>query len=90
MAIQAARLALPEDNDESLAVLCDDLIDAEKNHRNDGAAHSANQTQSLGGALISLMTDHARRNAMHNALCARARDDAALEIARAAVALAQH
>jgi UDP-N-acetylglucosamine--N-acetylmuramyl-(pentapeptide) pyrophosphoryl-undecaprenol N-acetylglucosamine transferase len=77
-------------HDESLAVLCDDLIDAEKNYRNDGAAHSANQTQSLGGALISLMTDHARRNAMHGALCARARDDAALEIARAAVALAQH
>lgn len=68
-------------HDEGVAVLCDDLIDAEKN-----AATRDDST--LGGALVGLMGDHARREAMRARLAARPREDAALEIARAALDLA--
>lgn len=63
-------------HDEGVAVLCDDLIDAERN------------LGTLGAALTGLMSDHARREGMRSMLAARQRDDAALEIARAAVELA--
>jgi hypothetical protein len=57
--------------------LCDDLIDAEKN------------ASTLGAALVALMGDHARREAMRGALVARAREDAALEIAKIALEIAR-
>ena len=64
-------------HDEGVAVLCDDLIDAEKN------------APTLGAALVALMGDHARREAMRGALVARAREDAALEIAKIALEIAR-
>jgi UDP-N-acetylglucosamine--N-acetylmuramyl-(pentapeptide) pyrophosphoryl-undecaprenol N-acetylglucosamine transferase len=64
-------------HDEGVAVLCDDLIDAERNHA------------TLGAALVGLMSDHSRRESMRASLASRPREDAALEIARAAVALAR-
>lgn len=65
-------------HDEGIAILCDDLIDAEKNHA------------TLGAALVSLMTDHSRRENMRTKLLARTKDDAAREIARVAVSLASN
>ena len=62
-------------HDEGVAVLCDDLIDAERNRA------------TLGPALTDLMTNHTRREAMQAALMKRPRTDAALEIARVALAL---
>jgi UDP-N-acetylglucosamine--N-acetylmuramyl-(pentapeptide) pyrophosphoryl-undecaprenol N-acetylglucosamine transferase len=62
-------------HDEGVAVLCDDLIDAERN------------LATLGAALVGLMSDHGRRESMRSQLASRPRQDAALEIARAAVAL---
>jgi hypothetical protein len=59
-----------------VAVLCDDLIEAERN------------LATLGAALVGLMSDHARRDAMRARLGERPREDAALEVARVAVDLA--
>lgn len=64
-------------HDEGIAVLCDDLIDAARNRA------------TLGAALVSLMTDQARRDAMRTKLLARPREAAAHDIARAAVELAR-
>lgn len=64
-------------HDEGVAVLCDDLITADRNRA------------TLGAALVALMTDHARREAMRARLLARPRENAAVEIARAAAELAQ-
>jgi UDP-N-acetylglucosamine--N-acetylmuramyl-(pentapeptide) pyrophosphoryl-undecaprenol N-acetylglucosamine transferase len=64
-------------HDEGVAILCDDRIEPAKNRA------------TLGAALLSLLTDHARREAMRAKLTERPREDAALEIARAAVALAR-
>ena len=64
-------------HDEGTAVLCEDLIDAEKNRA------------TLGAALVSLMGDHAKREAMRARLSARPREDAALEIAKLAVEIAR-
>jgi UDP-N-acetylglucosamine--N-acetylmuramyl-(pentapeptide) pyrophosphoryl-undecaprenol N-acetylglucosamine transferase len=64
-------------HDEGVAVLCDDRIEAAKN------------MPEMGEALVSLMGDHARREAMRARLAARPREDAALEIARAALELAK-
>jgi UDP-N-acetylglucosamine--N-acetylmuramyl-(pentapeptide) pyrophosphoryl-undecaprenol N-acetylglucosamine transferase len=61
---------------EGVAVLADDLIDAAKNRA------------TLGAALLSLMTDDARREAMRVALEARPRELAAREIARVAIEMA--
>lgn len=63
--------------DEGAAVLCDDLIEPTRNRA------------TLGKALVELLSDHARRDAMRAQLHARSRGDAALEIARAALELAQ-
>ena len=63
-------------HDDGVAMLCDDLIDATKNRA------------TLGAALISLMTDHARRESMRAKLLARPRENASQEIARVAIALA--
>jgi UDP-N-acetylglucosamine--N-acetylmuramyl-(pentapeptide) pyrophosphoryl-undecaprenol N-acetylglucosamine transferase len=63
-------------HDEDVAVLCDDLIEAERN------------LATLGAALVGLMSDHARRDAMRARLGERPREDAALEVARVAVDLA--
>jgi UDP-N-acetylglucosamine--N-acetylmuramyl-(pentapeptide) pyrophosphoryl-undecaprenol N-acetylglucosamine transferase len=62
---------------EGVAVLADDLVDAARNRA------------SLGSALVALMTDHARRDAMRSALDARPRDHAAEEIARVAIEMAK-
>ena len=64
-------------HDEGVAVLCDDLIEAERN------------APVLGAALVGLMSDHGRREEMRARLSARPREDAALEIARLAVELAR-
>ena len=64
-------------HDEGVAVLCDDLIEPAKNRA------------TLGEALLSLLTDHGRRDAMRAKLSERPREDAALEIARAAIAMAE-
>jgi len=63
-------------HDEGVAVLCEDRIDAMKN------------MPGMGNALLGLMGDHARREAMRARLTARPREDAALEIAHAALELA--
>lgn len=64
-------------HDEGVAVLCDDLIDAERN------------SATLGAALVDLMGDHAKRESMRARLAARPREDAALEIARTALEIAR-
>ncbi|MEY4118661.1 MAG: UDP-N-acetylglucosamine--N-acetylmuramyl-(pentapeptide) pyrophosphoryl-undecaprenol [Planctomycetota bacterium] len=63
-------------HDEGVAVLCDDRIEAVKN------------MPEMGQALIGLMGDHGRREAMRSTLAARAREDAAVDIAHAALELA--
>lgn len=63
-------------HDEGIAILCDDLIDAARNR------------STLGAALIALMTDQVRRDAMRVKLLARPREHAAHDIARVAVELA--
>jgi len=63
-------------HDEGVAVLEDDLVDAAKNR------------STLGAALLGLMGDHARRDGMRARLRSMNAQDAAVEIARAAVALA--
>ena len=63
--------------DEGLAALAEDLVDPGRNRA------------TLGAALVGLMRDHARRESMRAGLAARPREDAALEIAHAAAALAR-
>jgi len=63
-------------HEAGVAVLCDDLVTAEKNRA------------TLGAALIALMTDDARREAMAAKLRADRGENAAVEIARAALELA--
>ena len=62
---------------EGVAVLADDLIDAKRNRA------------TLGAALVALMTDDGRREAMRAALDARPREHAAREIARIAIEMAR-
>ena len=62
---------------EGLAVLADDLIDAQRNRA------------TLGKELVGLMTDGARREQMRAQLDARPREDAAREIARVAIDMAR-
>jgi UDP-N-acetylglucosamine--N-acetylmuramyl-(pentapeptide) pyrophosphoryl-undecaprenol N-acetylglucosamine transferase len=61
---------------EGVAILADDLIDAQRNRA------------TLGAALVALMTDDGRREAMRAALDARPREHAAREIARIAIEMA--
>ena len=63
-------------HDEGVAVLADDLVDPASNRA------------TVGAALLGLMSDHARRESMRSRLRAMPAQDAALEIARAAVELA--
>jgi UDP-N-acetylglucosamine--N-acetylmuramyl-(pentapeptide) pyrophosphoryl-undecaprenol N-acetylglucosamine transferase len=62
---------------EGVAILADDLIDAQRNRA------------TLGAALVALMTDDGRREAMRAALDARPREHAAREIARIAIEMAR-
>ncbi len=62
-------------HEQKLAVLCEDLIDAERNHA------------TLGASLIDLMTNHARRETMRAALAAQPKTDAALDIAQTALSM---
>jgi UDP-N-acetylglucosamine--N-acetylmuramyl-(pentapeptide) pyrophosphoryl-undecaprenol N-acetylglucosamine transferase len=62
---------------EGLAVLADDLIDAQRNRA------------TLGRELVGLMTDDVRREAMRARLDARPREGAAREIARVAIDMAR-
>ena len=68
-------------HDEGVCVLCEDAIDAQRNALPGGS--------SLGATLIDLLCDHARRETMRAALLARPRQDAATEIAKAAIELAR-
>jgi len=62
---------------EGVAILADDLIDAQRNRA------------TLGAALVALMTDDGRREAMRAALDARPHEHAAREIARIAIEMAR-
>jgi UDP-N-acetylglucosamine--N-acetylmuramyl-(pentapeptide) pyrophosphoryl-undecaprenol N-acetylglucosamine transferase len=63
-------------SDDGVAVLCDDLIEAERN------------IGTLGAELVALMNNGARREEMRARLASRRREDAALTVAEAAVELA--